>query len=290
MSSTHDITRQLRFVELETSSACARRCTWCPTGLGLRSRDQNLMDWELLQKILTELADLGYAGELSLHGLNEPLQNERLLDEFKLARRLLPAAQLTCYTNGDRLHPEDLEALRDIGVNRIRVTLHAAPNQLGRSDDRRLASFLGKFGIDKSNCDVRDSAEAVRRDFHHGNMVVEVTQPVVAAHFNDRGGLAPPDLSLTSPRQEPCDATASALAISYTGHLKMCCNVTEDAPAHKRYLIADLHDTSLIESYMSARSVQLRERHAAADWSQSPVCATCRHRTHSTAHNPNEGR
>lgn len=288
--STPDITSQLTFVELETSSACARRCTWCPTGLGLRPRDQVLIEWGLFEKILIELADVGYTCELSLHGLNEPLQNERLFDEYALARRLLPGARLTCYTNGDRLRHEELDALREAGVDRVRVTLHAAPGQLGRSDSRRLSFFLNRFGIDESRCEALDDSESVRRDFRHGDMVVEVTQPIVAAHFNDRGGLVASELSLPSARQSPCDATATALAISYTGRLKMCCNISEDAPDHSRYLLADLRNTSLLESYMSARSVQLRERHAAADWSQSPVCVTCRHRTGVADHDLNEGR
>lgn len=276
---TREVLRQrLSFIELETSSACARKCTWCPTGLGLRPRDQQLMGWPLFHRIVSELAAIGYAGELSLHGLNEPLQNPRLFDEYALARDLLPDAQLTCYTNGDLLNADELRALSAVGVTRVRVTLHAARIR-PVSDERRLTAFLSRFGIDDSACTVLDGPGGVRRDFHLDDTRVEVTQPDVAAHFNDRGGLVLPELSLSQPRRSPCDATATKLAISYTGHLKMCCNVSSEVSEHDRYMAADLNEVPIVDAYMSTRCSRWRSLHAAADWSESPVCATCRHRT-----------
>lgn len=277
-TATREILRErLSFIELETSSACARRCTWCPTGLGLRPPDQKLMDLDLFHKIVSELAAIGYAGELSLHGLNEPLQNPRLFEEYALVRDLLPDAQRTCYTNGDLLHVEELRSLEAVGVTRVRVTLHAARIRHG-NDERRLTGFLHRFGIDESACSVLDGPSGVRRDFHIGNTRIEVTQPDVAAHFNDRGGLVLPELSLSQTRRSPCDATATKLAISYTGHLKMCCNVSSEVSEHDEYIAADLHEVSLIDAYTSTRCTRWRNLHAAADWSESPICATCRHR------------
>lgn len=239
------------------------------------------MEWGLFRQIVSELATIGYAGELSLHGLNEPLQNPRLFDEYALARELLPDARLSCYTNGDLLRADELRALEAVGVTRVRVTLHAARIQ-PVSDARRLASFLNRFGIDASACEVLDGPGGVRRDFPFGSTQVEVTQPDVAAHFNDRGGLVLPMLSLDQPRRSPCDATATSLAISYTGHLKMCCNVSSEVSEHDQYLAADLSEVSIADAYTSTRCSRWRSLHAAADWSESPICSTCRHRTSRT--------
>src|SRR5262245_40509256 len=82
------------FVELETSTRCNRRCAWCPTGNVVPRTTQHLMPMSLIGKILDDLRHLGYCGELSLQNFNEPLANERIVDEFRLARHRLSDVSL----------------------------------------------------------------------------------------------------------------------------------------------------------------------------------------------------
>lgn len=281
--------KAVHFIEIETSSKCSRKCTWCPTGLGLRPAGQRLMNWALFENIVHSLADDGYAGELSLHGLNEPLENERLFEEYDLLRRVLGRAKLTCYTNGDSLDSEKLSRFAELGLRRVRVTLHPARMEgvatLGRAE-KRMISFLARLGVDLSDCSVLDGPSGTRRDFALGSMNVEVTQPHITEHFTDRGGSVSSRLALQQDRRSPCDAALTAIAISYDGFLKMCCNVTPDSEDHAPYMMADLNEMSLAAAYTSQRFRRWQALHAEANWEESPICRTCRHRVSGEDYEP----
>lgn len=124
-------------VEIEVNTGCNRRCSYC--FLATRRREsvvearRRVMEMELYERVVSQLADLEFEGELNYHFYGEPLINKRLHEYVALARAALPRCTIVLYTNGDLLTPAKYRQLRDAGVGRFYVTFHndVVPQRLG---------------------------------------------------------------------------------------------------------------------------------------------------------------
>lgn len=265
----------LRYVEVETSRYCNRTCTWCPNGHTDARRTQELMDWEIFERITDELARNGFAGFFAFHNYNEPLANPRLDDEIARVRAVLPDAKPAVYTNGDLLKRDRLERLVDAGVKYVRITryphrAHVAPTFTALRKYLRLAKITDMFPWEFVT--VRQGLAARHRDALSG-LTVEVIRPSVA-NYNDRGGTALV-LHIDSRRTLPCQMTSTSLSIDFRGNVKMCCNVVPEGSQHKEYVVGNVAEQSIERLWLGPVMSTWRGLHMVADWSRSPACRTC---------------
>ena len=270
------------FVELETSSKCNRRCAWCPDGTVLDRSFQQLMPIDLLNKILCDLVEFGFVGELSLHNYNEPLASPRIVDDYRAARASLPDASLALYTNGDYLTPRLFDSLVSAGISRMRISRYPSRYQdhwFAEDREPMLRAWIRRaIGPDidfsvKYEDEIGMTASSVA-----GEMKVEVRFPDIPKRFVNRGGSVP---LLTHPsfeRAVPCNATKEAAAIDYQGNLRMCCNIIAGWGEHKIYVVGSLVHQSFRELWCSRQMQDWRSRQLRAEWSASPICRSCEHR------------
>ena len=113
-----------KYIEVELTTFCNRKCSWCPNAYSDRGRRRDEMPEETWQALLSDLKRTRFRGELAFHNYNEPLADPHLLERLEQARRAVPKASLLIFTNGDLLTPELLQRLVEIGVAQIRVTLY----------------------------------------------------------------------------------------------------------------------------------------------------------------------
>lgn len=263
-----------QYVEIETSRFCNRTCAWCPNGTsGLRTT-QELMSWDLFNRILEEFAALHYTGWIALHNYNEPLANPRLLEELVCLRRYLPGSRLSIFTNGDLLNLDRLNSLQRVGVAYLRVSLYPALRRVSEPVNADVIhTWLLRKGFDTITA---WSFGEVRQGLAARGMVdameIEVIRPDVS-RYNWRGGTV--DTLAGPPRTSPCYMTQHSASIDYKGNLKMCCNVYTGYTAHEPYLIGNLAESSFISLWTSDKMRVLRIAHEAADWSLSPICKRC---------------
>ncbi len=109
-------------VEVEPTTVCNLRCATCPNRH--HTRPSAVMPMALWERILRELASLGYRGTFSPHFYNEPLLDPALEERLKLVRRWLPRSPVLLFTNFTRMTRERFLALEPL-VDRIVVTLDA---------------------------------------------------------------------------------------------------------------------------------------------------------------------
>lgn len=111
---------------IDTITACNRRCYYCPNSKFDRGSIENVkkMDKELFYKVIDELAELGWQGEICPSFYGEPLLDERLPDLIMYVRSKLPASRINIFTNGDFLTLDMYKKLVHLGVNEFSVTLH----------------------------------------------------------------------------------------------------------------------------------------------------------------------
>lgn len=264
------------YVEIETSRYCNRTCDWCPNGHLNNRRVQELMPWDTFCHVLQSLSLRNYDGWLALHNYNEPLANPRLLEELTHARRILPSAKLSIFTNGDDLSDEVYWALVAATVSYIRITVYPS-NATGRDrSHQRLWKWLKNKPVFSSKTWIQTEVRQGLALETHDDLWVQLINPVIDNYY-DRGGTV---ISLSAPsRTNPCFLTSKSLSIDYKGRIKMCCNVVTGHEAHEGYFIGDAAKDDVIEVWNSRRFTTLRTKHLQADWSLSPICNTCTQRT-----------
>ena len=124
----------VRSIDLETSSQCNRRCEYCINATYDETRDRFtknvFMKEDMFAAIIDQLAEIDFAGRIAFHYLNEPLMFvDLLVERITFARRKLPHAMLTVYTNGDFLTRPVLDRLAAAGVNAVEITAHLQRGQ-----------------------------------------------------------------------------------------------------------------------------------------------------------------
>ena len=188
---------QVHTIYIETLTACNLRCSYCPNSVyerGLIKNNQE-MDIELFHKIIDELPDLNWVGEIEPHSYGEPLLDERLLSLCIYTRQKLPLAKIGIYSNGELLNIDWYKKLVSAGVNKFRVTQHLEKESKGTLD-------------------------VIRYREKHGYDNVEFTYTRLK-HINSRGGLINVDEGRL--RQE-CNYPDRHVGISFDGQIMICCN------------------------------------------------------------------
>ena len=112
------------FVELINS--CNFRCSFCPqTTL---QRPQKPMDFELAQKVVRDLADMGHHHPIRVHLLGEPLLYPRFFDFVDYAHEM--GQRILLATNGSRFEPETVAGIMRTGLDEMVVSLNTPDETL----------------------------------------------------------------------------------------------------------------------------------------------------------------
>jgi len=90
-------------VTIETVNMCNGHCSFCPASVENNKQKLEYMSEELFTKLIDELHDWNYRGELALYGNNEPLIDKRIIAFTKYAKEQLPYAEIRLLTNGKLL-------------------------------------------------------------------------------------------------------------------------------------------------------------------------------------------
>lgn len=145
--------REIRFLQLETGTACNYKCLYCP--VAYFPRKGRFLPLELVDKVISELECFPRLEKIYLNGYDEPTLNPQLAAIVgKLAH--LPA-QITLFTNGTNLTPDLAERIARTGA-KIEFDIHLSA--VNRNDFERL--HQSKL-LDKVISNLRYLAE----NFHH---------------------------------------------------------------------------------------------------------------------------
>ncbi|MBS1789633.1 MAG: SPASM domain-containing protein [Acidobacteria bacterium] len=115
----------LNTVEIEINSRCNRKCSYCPVSVLPVPEVPKYMDEVVLERILDELARIGFTGRISYQFYNEPLIRRDLENVVRRVGQRLPQAYQVLYTNGDLLSDERYKRLIDAGINHFKITSHS---------------------------------------------------------------------------------------------------------------------------------------------------------------------
>ena len=232
-------------VEIETSTACNRRCTYCPNFVferGLLKNTQALAD-ELFYRIVDQLAELRFVGRMSPHFYGEPLLDERLPKFIRYFRSKLPLAKFVIFTNGDYLTLELYETLVEAGVDGLLITEHGSKMPPGVNE---VLAHRKRHGTD--------------------GVIVDYRKFTSETELSNRGGVVEHENLET---KEDCDLPAENITIDHRGNVVLCCN-----DYHSSVTFGNIAEERLLDIWRKPNFVKLR-RELRQGTFELEICKKC---------------
>lgn len=229
-----------QWVEIETTSACNRRCGYCPNSS--TERPARLMEEGLFYKIIDELSELKFSGRFSPHLYGEPLLDKRIFAFMSYTRKKLPNVYVKFFTNGDLLTHDVFKMLIDSGVDVVRIAQHDP------SPSITLKDTLAAIGS--------------RTKKRHIEYVVYYNND---DNLMNRGGLVEVkhDVSMRF-----CDYV-SGISIDYDGNMLLCCQ-----DFMSKYRFGNLKTEKIIDVWNKKNYKELRDNIKSGIW-QLDICRIC---------------
>lgn len=235
---------ELKIVELETFTPCNRKCSYCPNSTNKRL--PHYLSMETIEKIVSDLKQMGFSGQFSFQFYNEPLLDKRMPEIVELVRVKLPKAFLLMYTNGDYLTYKYFRLLIDKGIDKFLVTRH-------------------EQSINKHNLSWRFSLKEKEKQylFYQSYRNPEI-------FYTNRGGILPHIEEINSPLTVPCALPSTSMTITAKGNVVLC---FEDY--HESQIMGNVMKSSIQEIWYGEKFRQVRRLLIDGDRTCTSICRKC---------------
>lgn len=218
-------------LEIETVNRCNGVCSFCPVNRNVDTREPHLMDESLFDRIVDELACIGYAGKVSLYSNNEPLLDERILKFSAKLRKKVPDAYIFMFTNGTLLTMDIFKGL--------------IPNL----DELIIDNYNQALNIIPSVQKVKAHCESHPELIEKVSIVMRKPDEILLT----RGGNAPNRTHLADYPDIPCALVYQQMVVRPTGQVSLCCN-----DALGQHTLGDVSKDGLQGTWYGKRYQQVR--------------------------------
>jgi MoaA/NifB/PqqE/SkfB family radical SAM enzyme len=213
---------KIEHVQVQTISWCNRSCSFCPSQK--YERKLEIMSFETYQRVLNELALLGFSGRFSPYLQGEPLLDKRLPQLVAMASKTLPGARILIQTNGDFLSVDSGLALFEAGLHKLIINCY--DDQAGRIS--QIHEIVREMA--RENPDLK----YIRGDFYHMIRFERKSQISREICIEDKtswktdsqdnwAGNVPDIVPLKQPLKKSCVRPFSQLYVHYNGNVILCC-------------------------------------------------------------------
>lgn len=219
-------------VEIETINRCNGECPFCPINRHAESRAFAMMSEELFVKIISQLGEMDYRGNLGLFSNNEPFLDNRIIHFAKIAREKVPNAFIHLYTNGSILTEEKiLEIMKYLD----RMVIDNYNDALELNETSKIALKL---------CE--ENRELDKKIEIHLRKIHEV--------LYTRAGQAPNNQAKKTFNM-PCLLPLKQMVIRPDGKVSLCCN-----DALGKFTMGDCNSQGLTEIWQSPNFREVRKK------------------------------
>lgn len=237
------------YIEIETINRCNGKCRFCPVNVNEPQRPYAKMSEDIFNKIIQELNELEYAGEIHLFSNNEPLLDERIFQFAKIARTEVKNAYITIYTNGSLLTTDKAQELCKY------VDLLVVDNY---EEDGKLPTHLEQI---KKLCNSDNNLKK--------KLVFDNKNP--ESILSSRGGLAPNKRKASLFGVERgCIYPYRQMVVRPDGKCSLCCN-----DALGKYTLGDVKEQPLVEVWNSKEYLEIRKTMKSKGRRGLRLCDSC---------------
>ncbi len=268
--------KNVRIVEMEPSSFCNRKCSFCANSFIDRTSQNIEMPEDIFIKLLEELKDINYSNTFSLNRYNEPLANrEFILKRIKMVKDYIPNAKIGLFTNGDYLNKTYVRDLESAGLSYMHISFYLKDNEKFDKENiihKRMCEVFNKINIRKYYQDISTDTEYILKAKHKKMLIIYRALNFEEAAF-DKGGTIKEFRTLE--RSEPCFQLFNQFYIDYNGNVMICAHVRSDVLEHTPYSIGNIKDNSIFEIFTGEKASEFRRVLALRGNEKMPPCKTC---------------
>ena len=225
-------------VEIENHDFCNRICWFCPNSFIDRRSRLRLMNDDVFNKIIENLAEIDYDGNLTWSRYHEALADHSIFDRIAAARRALPRATLVVISNGDYMDRSTLPQLEAAGVDRLILDLYLPDGKERdeKAQEKGLRQFSRRTGL------TLEPSNNVGYAITGSRLKATLEIPCYTEDtISTRGGLVEVPKLTSYRRRAVCMAPVRHMVIDYNGRGMLCCQTRSDAPGHEDAIIGDLN-------------------------------------------------
>jgi radical SAM protein with 4Fe4S-binding SPASM domain len=231
-------------IEIEINHHCNLSCSYCPNSTTNRP-SKKIMTIESFQKILEQLKDINFAGQICYHFYNEPLLHPQLTDFVLLSRKILPFCRPNIYTNGVFLSLDKFKALYQAGATKFTITKHAG---------------LKDIAFDETWSQLTDEEKKLVKYSDYTNL-----------SLTNRGGLVDFGDALTpSIATRPCMIPMKTIVVTLEGNVLAC---YEDY--HQKNIMGNVFSEHIKDIWSKEKFINLRANLKMGKRSLYQICSTC---------------
>jgi len=271
----------VRMVEIEFSSFCNKKCSWCPNKNIDRTESKVQLNIQKYSEMLIDLRQHG-AGcnsgglTISYSRYNEPFYNIKHLKLIAgIARTILGLkVSLVANTNGNYLTKDSFV---DLPLNEVSIMDYNC-NGVEKCKDHLKSLGAGK---------ITENYPYLKSKINNTDILYYVDWPK-NHELENRGGLLNKKDAIESDmvwkdhmnqRKSNCLEPLYFIAIDYNGNVMPCCNMRSDSELHKKYILGNIYVNDISEIYNSKKAKIFRKKLVQGNWLFYPKA--CRHCTKS---------
>ncbi len=246
-------------VLFELRSRCNNICSFCPANINYDERDDIVMPFELFNKAILQLNELGFAGRISFYINNEPLIVPNITEYVSIAVKNLPKARkFHICTNGLALSSDIGEMLLKSGVNF--VTINWYHDDLESPLPQRILDFQTMVQEFNKNGKNRVTVQVFRRKRND--------------ILTNRANLAPNKRGMhnQSHKRGFCSFPFTQLCINPEGKVILCCS-----DVYYRKVIGSISTDKIIDIWYGREFQQIRQSLLNGDRESLLLCSKCDH-------------
>lgn len=222
-----------KYIEIETINRCNGECGFCPVNRNEIQRPYAKMEMKTFCKVINELSELNYDGNVALFSNNEPFLDARISDMCKYARQHLPDAYIYIASNGTLL---SINKIKEIYPYLDNIILDIYKTNMDDSDPQNIATLL-------------ENAKKL-------NMTDKITVHRINANAirSSRGGESP-NSKVEFSILDRCPLPLVQIVIRPDGKVSLCCN-----DALGKITLGDVTQNTLFEIWNSELYERYRDR------------------------------
>ncbi len=271
----------LYFIEL--TNKCNLRCPMCPRSDATGARGLGLMDFDLYKFIIDQIKNYG-AKYVNLNRFGESLLYPKFIEVVEYAKRN-DIPNIGVVTNATLLTRELAEAIIDVGLDRIRLSLDTldpedyAAGRVGANLYDVLEKidyfmvYKKKKGADRPRVGINsvllhDNFEQIKKIYERFNRICEVNLKPLAHYGVSQNWDKIKEYEKYN--QRPCIQPWERLNFFYNGDVNVCCGDVEG-----ELIVGNIKEKPIKELWLKGRAKEIRRIHMALDFDKLKVCKVC---------------
>lgn len=194
-----------RMVNIETVNRCNGMCSFCPANVWEEKRDLKRMSQSLFEKIVHELEQLKWEGQIFLNVNNEPFLDKEILKRAKFIKEKLgDKAIVSMFTNGTLLSIDKLDALSE------------------SVDILVINNYSKKYCLNTKIKEIYNYVKNNPKKFR--NIDITINRRYSEEILATRAGNAPNKKKKNNKVESPCIYPYTDITIFPDGKVGLCCN------------------------------------------------------------------